>query len=203
MAEDTPRTDEQERTDVQRQSRSNEALLRTARARFRQAEEAQAAWREQARDDYAYLAGDQWPDAIEAQRTADGRPCLTINQLPQFVRQVVNEERQNRPSITVQPVDDQADVATAEVIEGLLRQIQNASNADIAYDTALEGVATCGLGYLRVNVRYVDDDSFDQEPCIERILNPLTVYLDPTSTEPTGADANWAFCVQVLGKDVY
>lgn len=203
MAEETPRTPDQERTDLAQQSRDTEALLRVARARFRQAEESEAAWRDHAREDYAYLAGDQWPEAVEAQRTADGRPCLTINQLPQFVRQVVNEERQNRPSITVQPVDEQADVATAEVIEGLLRQVQNASNADIAYDTALDGVATCGLGYLRVNVRYVDDQSFDQEPTIDRIVNPLSVYLDPTSTDPTAADANWAFCVQVLAKDVF
>jgi hypothetical protein len=103
----------------------------------------------------------------------------------------------------VQPVDEQADVATAEVIEGLIRQIQNASNADIAYDTAAEGVAACGKGFLRVNVRYVSGASFDQEPVIERILNPLSVYLDPTSTDPTAADANWAFIVQVLAKDVY
>jgi hypothetical protein len=177
--------------------------LRVARARFRTAEQAEAAWRAQARDDLAFLQGQQWPDAVEAQRTADGRPCLTINQLPQFVRQVVNEERQNRPSITIQPVDDQADVATAEVIEGLIRQIQNASNADIAYDTAADSVAACGLGYLRVNVRYVGPLSFDQEPTIERIINPLSIYLDPTSTEPTGADANWAFIVQVMAKDVY
>jgi hypothetical protein len=200
MAEDTPA---HERTDLQRQATDREALLRVARHRFRAAEEAQATWREQAREDYAFLAGQQWPDAVEAQRTADGRPCLTINQLPQFVRQVVNEERQNRPAITVQPVDDQADVETAEVIEGLLRQIQNASNADIAYDTAIESVTACGIGYIRVQTKYVGPDSFDQEPCIERILNPLTVYLDPTSTDPTGADANWAFCVQVLAKDVY
>jgi hypothetical protein len=177
--------------------------LRVARARFRTAEQAEAGWRAQARDDLAFLQGQQWPDAVEAQRTAYGRPCLTINQLPQFVRQVVNEERQNRPSITIQPVDDQADVATAEVIEGLIRQIQNASNADIAYDTAADSVAACGLGYLRVNVRYVGPLSFDQEPTIERIINPLSIYLDPTSTEPTGADANWAFIVQVMAKDVY
>ena len=172
MAEDTPRTEEQARTDpgsesragVEQQSHDREALLRTARARFTQAESASATWREQAREDFAFLAGTQWPDAVEAQRTADGRPCLTINQLPQYVRQVVNEERQNRPSITIQPVDDAADTATAEVIEGLIRQVQNASNADIAYDTAAEGVAACGLGYLRVNVRYVDPESFDQEP---------------------------------------
>lgn len=192
-----------EQADVQEQRTDTAALLRTARARFRRAEQASVDWREHAREDLAFLAGDQWPDVVEAQRTADGRPCLTINQLPQFVRQVVNDERQNRPGITVQPVDDQADVATAEVIEGLIRQIQNASNADIAYDTAMESMAACGLGYLRVTTCYASPVSFDQEPRIERILNPLSVYLDPTSTDPTAADAEWGFVVQVLAKDVY
>jgi hypothetical protein len=180
-----------------------EELLRVARERFRHAEDASATWRASARDDLAFLAGQQWPEAVEAEREAEGRPCLTINQLPQFVRQVVNEARQNRPSITVQPVDDQADPATAEVIEGLMRQIQQASHADLAYDTALESAAACGLGYLRVTTRYVDGASFDQEPVIERLVNPLCVYLDPTSTDPTGADAQWGFVVTVLSKDVY
>jgi hypothetical protein len=182
---------------------SDDDLLRVARERFRRAEDASSVWRANARDDLAFLAGQQWPEAVEAEREAEGRPCLTINQLPQFLRQVVNEARQNRPSITVQPVDDQADVATAEVIEGLIRQIQNASHADVAYDTALESAAACGLGYLRVTTRYVSGASFDQEPVIERLVNPLCVYLDPTSTEPTGADAQWAFVVTVLSTDVY
>lgn len=189
--------------DVSRQSSDPEALLRVARQRFARAEEHLTTWREDAREDQQFAAGQQWPESIEAQRTADGRPCLTINQLPQFIRQVVNEERQNRPQITVQPVDDRADVETAEVLEGLMRQIQAASNADIAYDTAMDSVATVGLGWIRVTTAYVDPESFDQEPRIERILNPLTIYLDPTSTDPTGADAEWAFCVQVLSRDVY
>jgi Phage P22-like portal protein len=200
MAEDTPPGHDD---DVSRQSSDPEALLRVARTRFRLAESALATWREAAREDQAFAAGEQWPDSIEAQRTADGRPCLTINQLPQFIRQVVNEERQNRPQITVQPVDEAADVATAEVLEGLLRQIQHASNADIAYDTALDSVAKVGLGWIRVTTAYVDPLSFDQEPRIERVLNPFTIYLDPTSTDPTAADADWAFCVQVLSKDQY
>ena len=202
MAE-APEPERGDAEDVSRQSTDPEALLRVARARFTHAEAHLSTWREDAREDFQYAAGQQWPDAIEAQRTQDGRPCLTINQLPQFIRQVVNEERQNRPTITVQPVDEAADVETAEVLEGLMRQIQHASNADIAYDTAMDNVAKAGLGWIRVTTAYVDPYSFDQEPRIERILNPFTVYLDPTSTDPTGVDAEWAFCVQVLAKDAY
>ena len=155
MAE-APESPRGEDADVSRQSTDPDALLRVARARFARAEESLTTWREEAREDQNFAAGQQWPDAIEAQRTADGRPCLTINQLPQFIRQVVNEERQNRPTITVQPVDEAADVDTAEVLEGLLRQIQHASNADIAYDTAMDSVAKVGLGYIRVTTAYAD-----------------------------------------------
>ena len=189
--------------DVMQQATEAEALLRTARARFTSAESASAAWRVRAREDLDYLAGQQWPQEIVTLRARDGRPCLTINQLPQFVRQVVNEERQNRPQVTIAPVDSVADPQTATVLEGLVRQTQNSSYADLAYDTAMDAMAACGLGYLRLNTRYSDPWSFDQEPTIERILNPLTVYLDPTSTDPTAADAQWAFIVMTRSKDEY
>src|ERR1700744_4211635 len=45
----------------------------------------------------------QWPEGIRAQRAREGRPCLTINKLPSFIRQVVNDSRQNKPAIKVQP----------------------------------------------------------------------------------------------------
>jgi len=65
-------------------------------------------------------------------------PCLVINRLPSFIRQVVNGARQNRPSINVIPADSNADPETAEIMSGLIRNIEVSSNDDIAYDTAVE-----------------------------------------------------------------
>ena len=60
-------------------------------------------------DDLEFRAGNQWPEEIEAQRVAEHRPCQTINQIPQYVRQVTGDMRQMRPAIKVVPVDDSGD----------------------------------------------------------------------------------------------
>jgi len=125
---------------------------------------------------------EQWPEEIAKQRADEGRPCLTISKMNAFIRQVVNDCRQNKPSIKVHPVDSGADPKTADVINGIIRNIEYTSNADIAYDTAVEESVCGGWGYWRVGMDYAYDDSFDLDLSIERISNTLSVYGDPNST---------------------
>src|SRR5262245_40761574 len=97
-------------------------------------------------------------------REIEARPCLTSNKLPAFLHQITNDQRQNKPSIKVHPVDDGADEETAEIIQGLIRHIEYNSNADTCYDTSLFYAAAIGFGYFRILTQYVGD-SFDQEIC--------------------------------------
>jgi len=143
----------------------------------------------------------QWPENVRRQRELDGRPCHTINRLPTFIRQVVNDARQNRPAIEVRPSDSGADPATAEVLSGLIRNIEAISDADIAYDTAIESAVSGGFGYFRINTSYTSDDTFDQDIIIERIADPFTVYGDPESTAADGSDWNCCFIVKMMQKD--
>jgi hypothetical protein len=181
----------------------DETILETAQRRFKLAAEAEMEIRKLAIDDLKFRAGEQWPDEIKTQRDIDHRPCLTINRLPQFLRQITNDQRQNRPSIKVNPVDSKATEETAEVLEGMIRHIEYQSNASIAYDTAFDGVATHGFGYFRIITGYASPDSFDQEIKIKRIKNPFNVYLDPAAQEPDGSDANWGFVVDQMSKDEF
>jgi hypothetical protein len=151
---------------------------------------------------FARLA-EQWYEADKTQRASEGRPCLTINRLPSFIRQVVNDARQNSPSIIVHPVDSKADPETAEIINGLIRNIEASSDAEVAYDTALEYAVTSSFGYFRINVAYADDDTFDQDICIRRIANPFSVYGDPYSTAHDSSDWNTAFVVDQLPKTAF
>lgn len=157
--------------------------------------------REAARDDIRFRAGEQWPDEVKSQRERDKRPCLTVDKLNQYVRQIVNDGRQNRPSIKVRPVDSKADVATAEVFQGIVKHIEDRSGADAAYDTSLDGAATCGFGHFRVLTEYVGDESFDQEIVIRRIRNPLAVMIDPDSQEADGSDMKYAFIIEEMSKE--
>src|SRR5687768_13735730 len=67
-----------------------------------------------ARDDLSFARlGCQWDERIRRQRELENRPCLTFNKMPAFIRQVVNDSRQNKPAIKVHPQDSRADPRTA------------------------------------------------------------------------------------------
>lgn len=178
-------------------------ILDEAKARFKLAEEAEADNRRLALEDLEFAAGKQWDDRIRSDREQDGRPCLVINKIPQFIQQVTNDQRQNRPSIKVHPVDDNGDPETAKVLQELIRHIEYNSNAEVAFDTAFEFAVKGGFGYYRIVTEYASPISFEQEILIKRIPNPFMVYFDPSSQEPDGSDANFAFVSELLTEDEY
>lgn len=146
---------------------------------------------------------EQWPEAISRQRLLENRPCLTFNRLRPIVRQVVNDARQNKPAIKVHPQGDGSDPQVAEIIGGLIRNIEVTSDADIAYDTAITHAVGRGFGYWRINTAYTCDDAFDQDIVIERIANPFTVFGDPNSTAADSSDWNQAFIVTTMTRDEF
>lgn len=182
---------------------SKEEFLEEARERFKLAEDAESLIRERGQEDLRMRAGDQWDADMKARRIADGRPCLTVNRMPQFVRQVTNDQRQNRPAIQVSPVDDHADIETAEVYQGLVRHIEYDSGADAAYDTAFDGAASTGIGYMRVVTEYADPMSFELDIKIKRIRNQFSVYIDPDAKEVDRSDMRWAFIVDDFTKEAF
>lgn len=147
--------------------------------------------------------GEQWPDNVKKSRDLQNRPMLTLNHMPAFIRQVVNDSRQNKPQITVKPVDDDSDVHTANVFKGLIKSIETQSKADIAYDTAVDFAASCGFGYMRVAIEHEHDDSFDLGLRIQPIYNPFSVYGDPNAKSMDGSDWNKAFITELMTKSAF
>ena len=179
-------------------------LLRAALDDFRLCEDAESINRETALTDITFSRlGEQWPAEIVKQRTIEGRPCLTINKLPTFIRQVVNDARQNKPSIKVHAADSGADPDTADLINGLIRNIEYASNADTAYDTATECAVSGGFGYIRVGMDYAYDDAFGMDITINRVSNPFSIYGDPNSRCADSSDWDKAFVVDQLTKEQF
>ena len=172
-----------------------------------QFEQSQEVWEENQRryeQDVKFARmGEQWDDNDAERRRQDGRPMLTVNRLPSFIRQVSNDARQNKPQIKVMPQDSSGDPNTAEVLNGLIKNIENISKADLAYDTAIDCAASGGMGYFRVDVDYSDADTFDMDIRINRILNPLTVYPDANSTAADSSDWNYCFITEMMPLDEF
>jgi hypothetical protein len=184
-----------------RMSDKHADLLQLARERRDEAEAADERNRDRSADDLKFLIGDQWPEEIRAAREEEGKPCLTINGLPQFVRQVTGQIRQLNPAIKVVAADGQASEDVAEVIGGLIRQIENQADAASIYEQAAESAAACGIGNFRVRSDYCDGDTFDQELLIERVHNPFAVFWDPMAKHPTRMDAGFCFIAEEMKRD--
>lgn len=122
-----------------------------------------------------------------------GRPCLTFDRTNQFISQVVNQGRQNKPAIHCLPADSKADIAVAERLNGIIRHIEYVSRAGIAYDTGLENAARIGLGWMRVVPEIMRPETNEQEIRIKRVHDPLSVYLEAGWAEPDGSDAMHGF----------
>jgi hypothetical protein len=138
--------------------------------------------------------GDQWPADVVRSRMEKNRPCLTINRMPSFIRQVVNDARLNKPTVRVRPADSKADVKTAEVYNGIIRHIEQVGEgADVAYDTGADFSVSSGIGFWRIDIDYAYDDTFDHDLKISRIANPLAVLFDDRTTAADSSD--WRDCI--------
>ena len=179
----------------------SDEILKRAKKRFEMCADAEAEARKIALDDLEFLSGEQWPQDVKNQRILESRPCLVINRMPQFVRQVVNDQKQNRPTINIHPVDDKADIETAKILKGLIRHIEYDSNAEAAYDTAFEGAVQKGFGFFRIITEYASPMSFNQKISIKPIANHFNVFLDPFTKEPDGSDAEFGFVFEDISRE--
>ncbi len=148
---------------------------------------------------------DQWDPQIKQQREMAGRPAMAFPRCHTFVQQVSNEARQNKPQVKFAPRLD-ADTDTAEVYEGLARFIQYESNAQVAYETAIEYSSGGSFGYYRFLTEYIDDDEDEekdeQELKIVPVMDPLTVYgiLVPACFN---RKPRFAFVIEEIPKDEF
>ena len=192
----------------------NKKKLETLRDRLTFALATVSDSRENELDDLRFAAGSpdnqwQWPADVLGTRgsvqgqTINARPCLTINKLPQHIKQVTNDQRQNRPAGKVIPVDGDADVDVAEIYDGVVRYIEYNSDADVAIDTACENQVTFGEGYFRILTEYCSEDSFDQDLMYGRIRNSFSIHMDPMIQDPCGSDAEWCIISEDISHDEY
>jgi hypothetical protein len=181
----------------------NDPRINEAIEFLRLSSEADSTNRSSALEDLKFAAGDQWPTEIQNSRNLEARPCLTINKIDPYIRQVTNQQRQARPRIKVHGMNTQSDEKLAQILTGVIRHIEVNSDADQAYDTAFDYSVRMGWGYFRIVTDYIRDDSFDQEIYFRPIENPFTVYFDPNSVMPDGSDAERCLITTVVDKKTF
>jgi hypothetical protein len=182
---------------------STDDPMQEMRDRYDRATEADQPNRLPAIDDLRFLTvpGCQWDEAHKKNRR--GRPCYEFPILRSHWRQVVNDQKQARPSIKVRAVGDE-DAKGAELRQGLIRNIESVSNAAFAYDSAFELLSAAGFGAWRVKTQYNTDSGFDQDVVIEEITDPLTsVWFDPDAKKRDKSDAMYCFVEESMSRAAF
>jgi hypothetical protein len=179
-------------------------ILKEARERLKKAMDDDSENRRMAKEDLEFVAvvGSQWPADVKAFRTGSMRPCLEINKMPVYIDQVVGDQRMNRPSIKVVPVDSAGDPKVARIFGGWIKHVQDISKSDVAIDHGFEHAVTCGYGALRVVTKYVSDNAFEQEAYIQKIDNALAVFWGKHS-EYDCSDAMYCFIVSDMDREEF
>jgi hypothetical protein len=178
--------------------RKNEALLKEIREDFDYFVRFWKETREEGDTDMRYVSGDPWDPKEKKLRDAADRPCVVFDELNQYLNQLINDVRQNKRSVKVDPTGSGATDKTAEFRGNLIRQVEYASKAQAVYATVMENVAQRSYGYARVSKRYVAPDSFDQELVIGAINNPNSVWDDPDAKQRGRSDRKKLFIVDMV-----
>lgn len=156
---------------------------------------------DEAYEDLKFSVGNQWSDADKQLRV--GRPILTVNRLPQFIRQVTGDMRQMKPGIKVVPVDARGDKDTAETIAGMIRYIENRSDAGAAYIAAADSQVRCGVGAIQVTKEYAVETTFNQEIRILGVDDAVSIVWDPDAVLPFREDAKWCIVPTDISRESF
>lgn len=183
-------------------SDTENAILKEAIERFELIQSIDKDNRDNQKSDtlFVYSPGNQWPEDVRQTRTQWKELCLEFNQLKQFVAQVVNDQRQNRPGVRIHPASGDASKEVAEILQGLIRGIEYDSNAEAVYDAAFESAVVGGRGWWRICSEYLDNDGFEQKLVLKPIQDSSSVYADTDYQQPDGSDRNFVFVVQSYSK---
>jgi len=159
-------------------------------------------WRDnhnEMKTDLRFISGDPWEPDDRRTREDNNRPVLCPDELSQYQNATINNLRQNKRAIKVNPKGSGATDKDAERRSAIIKGIEYKSNAQGAYTNAFENQINCGMGFFRVTTKVISKDG-EVEPRIKGIENPLSVLLDPNSKEPDFSDMKRCFVMDIMRK---
>lgn len=187
---------------AEKEANPEKDLLTRIRERYKVMSEADQENRRCALEDLKFVnePGAQWDANMKKER--GDRPCYEFNKVRITCKRVINDIRSNRPAGKVRAVEG-GDKGTADIYEGLIRNIENSSDFDTVMDYAAEYQVPAGMGAWRILTKYNDDSAFEQDIAIEALQNPFCLYWDPAAKDPLKRDAQDWIVTDKISKKAY
>jgi Phage P22-like portal protein len=171
-----------------------DGLLLTAKAWFRSDREHSADWRDQAKEDFDFVAGHQWSEEDKLILKEQLRPEITFNRIAPTVESVVGIEIGNRREVRYIPRsagDEKAD----EVLTAAGQWAREQCDAEDEESDAFFDVIVCGMGWVDTRMDYEEDP--DGKIREERI-DPLEMLWDASARKRNLADARRTWRIKTM-----
>ena len=151
-----------------------------------------------------YVGGEkQWLESEITKRKSAGRPFITINKCKPAVDQIEGDVRLNPPGPQCKPVGENEHAAAPDIIEGLIREVEYRSMAEVADSTAVKYSAISGYGCIELATEYANERDDRQRLVVKSIEDPNTVFFDPKARMANRQDARWAGKLIAYSADEY
>ena len=175
----------------------NTQFLRIVKERFREARNHAERWREDAEEDYDFVAGEQWTQSDKAVLEEQLRPVITFNRVQPIIEAISGSEISNRQEVRFIP-REMGDVQVNEIVTGAAKWARDMCDAEDEESDAFFDCIVCGMGWTETRLCYEDDP--DGNIIIERV-DPLEMYWDPAAKKRNLSDARWVMRIREVTRN--
>lgn len=153
-------------------------------------------WRRNARNEFDFVAGDQWSPVDKAALNDQGRPAITFNRTLAIVRAVAGIEINGRHDTVFLPRGMSPGAVKAnEVLSGASRWMADGCDAEDEQSEAFQDSVICGMGWTEQRLDY------DEEPdgaYVEEKVDPIEMVWDHAARRKNLSDARRLFRVRKM-----
>ena len=164
-------------------------LLERIKRQFREARNASAEWRKEAREDFAFYSSDQWAANDVATLKEQLRPVVTFNRIGPTVDTVAGMEINNRQEIQAYPRSE-GDSGLNEFTTNAIKWVRDECDAEDEESDLFADDIVCGMGWSETRMDY------DRDPdgmIVQERVDPMEMFWDPYARKRNLVDARYVF----------
>lgn len=175
----------------------NLGLFRQLKREILEAHRHRSAWRDEAKECFAFVAGNQWSEEDKNLLREQNRPAVVFNRTAPILKAVCGLEINNRQEVVYLP-REMGDVTANEIFTSAGRWVRQECNAEDEESEAFRDMGICGEGWIETRMDYDEDP---EGKIIEERIYPLEMGVNKGASRANYKDARIIYRIRTMLAD--